>query len=409
MDAAQNTLKSIDLLAQVAEGLAQAQRSYLTADGDAPNGKLYRRYNQAEVCEDLGGINTRTLANRVAELGIDPKADGYRWSITLPQLQQLRRHVIKERWIAPLKVSPLVIAIANLKGGAGKTMTAVTSAVGLATQMKSEYRIGLIDLDPQGTGTMYLAPLFDNRTMFTVGDLMTGNYELAEGETFTDLCKNAFLPTNAPNLRVLPASVDDNLVELWMQDKTSKEGQAFNAYSVLSNIIKEVEEDFDIILIDTGPSLDYKVMNALYAANSIIIPVQAHQNDQDATSKYLRSMTRIYERLARAGHPGYDIIKLLNTRFDRRSLPEVEAVQISRQKFGPFMMNAEFVNSEAVKFCSTQLSTIYDFSAHEYPKGKVSLRNAQAEFYKVLSEIESMLLNRWGLLNAPGASIPKTV
>lgn len=399
MDAAQHTLNQIEKLACVAESLAKDRRTFLASDGDAPNGKVYRRYNQAEVCEDLEGINNRTLTNRVAELGIDPKADGYRWSITLPQLQQLRQHVLKERWVAPLKVSPLVVAIANLKGGAGKTMTTVTAAMGLASQLKSEYRVGVIDCDPQGTATMYLAPNFNSSAMLTVGDLMTEGYELEEGESYTDLCKTAFLPTNAPNLRILPASVDDNYVELWMQDQSLEHGKAFNPYNKLEQVIKAVEDDFDIILIDTGPSLDYKVMNALFAANSVIIPVQAHQNDQDATSKYLRSMTRIYERLAKAGHSGYDTIKMLTTRFDRRSMAEVQAAEINRHKFSHFMMNAEFVNSEAVKFCSTQLSTVYEFSAHEYPKGKAALRNAQAEFYKILTEIEAMLLKRWGLLD----------
>lgn len=161
-----------------------------------------------------------------------------------------------------------------------------------------------------------------------------------------------------------------------------------------------MRDEFDIILIDTGPSLDYKVMNALYAANGLIIPVQAHQNDQDATGKYLRSMTRIYERLEEAGHSGYDAIKMLVTRLDRRSQSEIQTTEIYRQKFGRFMMNAEFINSEAVKHCAIQLSTIYDFSPHEYHKGKASLRNAQSEFYRVLAEIEGMLLSHWGVLDA---------
>ena len=398
MDAGKTTLQQIEQLARVAESLSREQRNFLTEDGDAPNGKFFRNYNQPEVCEDLGGINSRTLNKRIAELGIDPKEGGARWSITLPQLQELRRHVLKDRWEAPAGVKPLVITIANLKGGAAKTMTTVTAGVGLAVQLKNEYRIGIIDCDPQGTATMYLSPQFDSNSMLTVGDLMTEGYELNEGTTYADLCNSAFLPTNVPNLRILPASVDDNYVELWMQDKSREHGQAFNPYCHLEKVVEAVSNNFDIILIDTGPSLDYKVMNALYAANSILIPVQAHQNDQDATGKYLRSMTRIYERLEAAGHKGYDNIKMLVTRFDRRSQAEVQSTEIYRQKFGYFMMNSEFINSEAVKHCSTQMSTIYEFSPHEYHKGKVSLRNAQAEFYRVLAEIEGMLLNRWGLL-----------
>lgn len=398
MDAATTTLKKIELLAQAAESLSSEQRNFLTQDGDAPNGKYYRCYNQAEVCEDLGGINSRTLNKRVTELGIDPKEGGNRWSITLPQLQQLRRHVMQEKWETPFNADPLVIAIANLKGGAGKTMTTVTAGVGLATQLRNGYRVGVIDCDPQATASMYLCSQFNSETMLTVGDLISEGYELKDGVTFGELCKNAFLPTNVPNLRILPASVNDNYVELWMQEKSRKDSQEFNPYNHLEKVIDAVKNDFDIILIDTGPSLDYKVMNALYAANSVIIPVQPHQNDQDATGKYLRFVTRIYETLEGAGHPGYDFIKLLVTRLDRRSQSEVQTTELYRHKFGRFMMNAEFINSEAVKNCSGQLSTIYDFSPHEYHKGKVSLRNAQAEFYRILAEIEGMLLDRLGLL-----------
>lgn len=394
------TLKQIELLARAAESLSVEQRTFLNQDGDAPNGKYYRRYNQSEVCDDLGGMNSRTLNKRVSELGIDPREGGARWSITLPELQLLRAHVLQNKWHRPDDVSPLVLTIANLKGGAAKTMTTVTAAVGLAAQLRNQYRIGVIDCDPQGTATMYLASTFDSETMLTSGDLITDGYELTGDRTYADLCKSAFLPTNVPNLHILPASVEDNYVELWMQDMSRQKGKEFNPYKQLEKVIDAVRDEFDIILIDTGPSLDYKVMNALYAANGLIIPVQAHQNDQDATGKYLRSMTRIYERLEEAGHFGYDAIKMLVTRLDRRSQSEIQTTEIYRQKFGRFMMNAEFINSEAVKHCAIQLSTIYDFSPHEYHKGKASLRNAQSEFYRVLAEIEGMLLSHWGVLDA---------
>lgn len=400
MDAAIPTLQQIESLARAAESLSFEQRTALNQDGDAPNGKYYRRYNRADVCEELGGMNPRTVNKRVAELGIDPKEGGYQWSITLPQLQQLRQHVFGEKAVLTTKAKPLVLAIANLKGGAGKTMTCVTSAVGLGTQMKRQYRVGIIDLDPQGTATMYTAPLFDSETMLTAGDLMTEGYELEEGQSFADMCKAAFLPTNIPNLRVLPVSVNDNYTELWMQDKSRELGQEFNPYDRLQQVIDAVQDEFDIILIDTSPSLDYKVMNGLYAANGLIIPVQAHQNDQDATGKYLRSMTRIYDRLLEAGHPGYGFIKLLISRLDRRSQSEVQIAQMYRQKFGRFMMNAEFANSEAVKNCSIQMSTIYEYSAHEYHKDKKSLRAAQADFHRILTEIELMLLSHRGELDA---------
>lgn len=408
MDATETTLQQIELLAKAAESLSAEQRTYLSQGGDAPNGKYYRCYNQTEVCEDLGGMNKRTLAKRIEELGIDPKESGARWSITLPQLQELRRYVLQGSGERPFKADPLVAAVANLKGGAGKTMTTVTAGVGLATQLKNEYRVAIIDADPQGTATMYLCGQFDNDTMHTVGDLISEQYDLSEGETFKDLCKRSFQPTNAPNLWVLPASVDDNYVELWLQEESRKKGRAFNPYNLLSKVIEAVKDDFDIILIDTGPSLDYKVMNALYAANSLIIPVQPHQNDQDATGKYLRFVTRIYKQLEGVGHTGYDFIKLLVTRLDRRSQSEVQITELYRHKFGRFMMNAEFINSEAVKHCSAQMSTIYDFSPHEYHKGKASLRNAQSEFYRVLAEIEGMLLDKRGLLGPQTQPLPKS-
>ncbi|WP_319784497.1 ParA family protein [Oceanisphaera sp. IT1-181] len=394
---ARDTLRNLEILATVAESMAKRRRSGLADGGDAPNGKEYRRYNQAEALEDLQ-INTRTLNKRCSELGIDPKDGGYRWSITLPELMKLRKVIFHDQLIVrPDNAKPLVIAISNLKGGSGKTQTAVMASTGMATQLKSGYRVALIDCDPQGTGTMYLAPSFDADNELTFGDLMTEGYELQPGQTFNDVCKAAFKKTNIPNLDLLPADVNDNYIELYLQEQTSTQGSDFNPYDKLRKVVDAVEDQYDIIFIDTGPSIDFKVMNALYAANACIIPVQAQQNDEDATSKYLGSLHRIYARLEAAGHPGWAFTKLLISRLNRRSSSELTTASRFRASFDVFMMGSDLISSEAIKFCSTQLASIYEFSASEYPKGRVSLKTVQSETEAFLNELENLLLRYWGI------------
>ena len=146
-----------------------------------------------------------------------------------------------------------VIAIANQKGGVGKTTTAVNLAACLASMGK---KILIIDVDPQGNTTSGLG-IDKRRCEKTVYDCLIGDEPMEE----------VLVPTAYENLFVCPANIDLSGAEIDLISVMGRENQ-------LKNAIKPIREDFDYIFIDTPPSLGLITINTLTAADSVLIPIQ---------------------------------------------------------------------------------------------------------------------------------------
>lgn len=252
--------------------------------------KDLRKFTRAEAFTYLD-IDAKTLDKYVATADFDPRRhEDSQWLINIEEMYQLRDLLPENlRKASKFKRSDnqkmQVIVIQNQKGGVGKTVSAATIASGLATEFHQEYRVGLIDMDGQATLSMYYAPEADLEGCLSVGDLMMNNFDLDEGETLEQVVSNAFLPTTIPNLRILPASQSDRAIEGWFHEQVF--GQKLTSpYSLLNTIINAVQDEFDIIIIDTPPSLGYATYNAYFAATSVVFPLSITENDIDATCSY---------------------------------------------------------------------------------------------------------------------------
>ena len=147
-----------------------------------------------------------------------------------------------------------VVAISNQKGGEGKTTTAVNLAASLAV---AEKRVLLIDLDPQGNASSAVGQ--------SRGHIKAGSYELLLGGV--DL-KSVVQPTELPTLQVVPASEDLAGAEIELVSVLSRE-------TVLARAFKKAALPWDYIILDCPPSLGLLTLNALVAADSVLIPMQA--------------------------------------------------------------------------------------------------------------------------------------
>ena len=146
-----------------------------------------------------------------------------------------------------------IIAIANQKGGVGKTTSAINLAASLAVL---EYKTLLVDADPQANSTSGVG--FDPRTV------KTSIYECI----INDVAPNdIILETKTPNLFLLPSHIDLVGAEIEMIQLTNRE-------HMMKQVFEKISEDFDFIIIDCSPSLGLITINALTAAHSVIIPVQ---------------------------------------------------------------------------------------------------------------------------------------
>src|SRR5687768_15096535 len=146
-----------------------------------------------------------------------------------------------------------IIAIANQKGGVGKTTTAINLAASLAVL---EYRTLLVDADPQANSTSGVG--FDPRTV------KTSIYECIINDVSA---RDIILETRTPNLSLLPSHIDLVGAEIEMIQLPNRE-------QMMKQVLEPITHDFDFIIIDCSPSLGLITINSLTAADSVIIPVQ---------------------------------------------------------------------------------------------------------------------------------------
>ncbi|MGR5070210.1 MULTISPECIES: ParA family protein [Vibrio] len=360
--------------------------------------KELRNFTRAEASTYLD-IDAKTLDKYVAAADIDPRRhEDSQWNIDIEEMYRVRdllpEALRKESKFIRSDVQKLqVIVIQNQKGGVGKTVSAATIASGLATEFHQEYRIGLIDMDGQATLSMYYAPEAELEGNLSVGDLMMRNFELDEGETFDQAVSDAFLTTTIPNLRILPASQTDRAIEGWFHEQVFGHKLA-SPYSILSDIIDAVRDEFDIIIIDTPPSLGYATYNAYFAATSVVFPLSITENDIDATCSYFSYIPQVWALLANANHEGYDFMKIMLTNH-RDSSTTTELMNSLYDNFAPYIYSKEFKHSEAVRQASSLLSTVFDMSKSEYPKSKATFQSAQQNSYEVTSQILRDIVNVW--------------
>jgi chromosome partitioning protein len=219
----------------------------------------------------------------------------------------------------PVKTAE-VIAFANQKGGVAKTTTTLNLAVAFA---ESGYRVLCIDLDPQGNLTMSQG-IDPDKVEKSLYDVLVNDMPISE-----IILKR--------EIDIAVASIDLAGAEIAMSTKIGRERS-------LEKALKEVEGDYDFVCIDTPPSLGLLTINALTAANKVIVPVQCEYLSMRGLVQLQNTLRMIQENL----NPDVRIEGILPTMLDSRTIHAKEAVEILEENFGDLVFQSRI--KKAIKF-----------------------------------------------------------
>jgi len=208
-----------------------------------------------------------------------------------------------------------VICIANQKGGVGKTTTAAALAQGLTEYQK---RILLIDWDPQASLTITFGFNPDNLKL-TGYDVLISTIKDSGNPTINDV----IVPTSNPNIDLVPANLELSQAQLDLVG-------AFSRELMLKEMLQPVRNHYDFILVDCLPSLGLLTINALSAADKVIIPLQADFLAMKGLTLLLRTIIRVKDKI----NPALEILGILFTMTSSRTLHCKEVIEVTKRAFG---------------------------------------------------------------------------
>ncbi len=255
----------------------------------------------------------------------------------------------------------MVIVIANQKGGVGKTTTAINLSAACAMQGK---KVLLIDLDPQGnTSLSFVEPTNIDQSAF---------------ELFTEVnqpLENLIYPTKVEKLEIIPSKI--NLAKL-----EAKLVGDFDAIFRLRDRIEQIRSNYDLIFIDTPPTLGLITVNALVAATYVLIPIQSSYFALEGTDDLLETIEKVRSR----PNPELELLGVVVTLFDKRTALSKDVEAQIREVFGEKAFKTVITRSVRLEESPAHKETIFSFSpkssgALEYLNlSKEVLRSVQKRF-----------------------------
>ncbi|MCP2138586.1 chromosome partitioning protein [Rhizobium sp. SLBN-94] len=358
--------------------------------------KGLRSFSLAEVADYLG-----VTQNHIKKLHLEGKGpvpattSSGRRTYTAEQMLELRHFLDKngrsdfKRYVPHRRAGePLqIVSVVNFKGGSGKTTTTAHLAQYLAL---TGHRVLAIDLDPQASLTALhgIQPELDkNPSLFE-----TLRYD-DQRKSITEIIQ----PTNFPGLDIVPANLELQEYEyqtpLAASNKSSPEGRLF--FTRISNALKEVEDRYDVVVIDCPPQLGYLTLTALTASTSVLITVHPQMLDIMSMSQFLLMLGGILESIKGAGaRVKLNWFRYLVTRYEPTDGPQAQMVGFMQAMFSKRMLQNHMLKSTAISDAGITKQTLYEVEKNQFTRSTYD--RALDCLNAVNGEITGLIHKAWG-------------
>ena len=291
------------------------------------------------------------------------------------------RDLAGTRYARPNNSKPFVIAVSNLKGGVGKTVTSVELGKKIALE---GLRALLLDFDPQGSATLISSGL--------IPDL-----ELTYEQTITDILisqpeniENVILKTHFEGFDIIPANLAIQDCDLSLPQESNNNSKTLGSpFTRLSKALKTIKSNYDVILIDCSPNVGYLTLNALIACNALIVPIPPSMNDYSSFIMYTAMLKNMFDNIP---DKSLDYFRILLTKHNgKKEALEMESVM--RTQFGGYVLSQHMCDSIEVPRAANDIGSIYDI---EKPRGsRESFNRAITHLNDVNLEVINNLKEIW--------------
>jgi chromosome partitioning protein len=350
----------------------------------------------AEVAHYLGVSPNNLKRLHLEGKGPDPLiAAGGRRFYTADQMIELRHYLDKngrsdaKNYVPQRKVDEKlqIIAVVNFKGGSGKTTTAAHLGQHLAL---TGHRVLVVDLDPQAS----LSALHGFQPEI---DRNPSVYDALRYDDERKPIQDVILKTNFPLLDIIPANLELQEYEydtpLAMQ--TSQEGKRF--FTRLGKVLSDVDERYDIVIVDCPPQLGYLTLTALTAATSVLITVHPQMLDLMSMSQFLLMLGNITKTIKKAGaNVRMDWLRYLITRYEPTDIPQAQMLGFMHSMLAEEILKSPMVKSTAISDAGLTKQTLYEVERANF--NRETYDRAIECMDAVNFEIQGLIHQAWGRL-----------
>lgn len=356
--------------------------------------KQLRKFTTGEAARLIGITDAYLRQVTLATEGLEPeKGPAGRRLFTLEQINELRRHLSRSKpsYLPHRKEGEhlQVIAVANFKGGSGKTTTAVHLAQYLALQ---GYRVLAVDLDPQAS----LSALFGYQPEFDVGDNETLYGAIRYDDAQRPLAE-IIRPTYFADLHLIPGNLElmefEHDTPKILADRHRPSDGMF--FARVANALSTVDGAYDVVVIDCPPQLGFLTLSALCAATGVLITIHPQMLDVASMSQFLHMTASLLGVVREAGgNLQYDFLRYLVTRYEPNDGPQAQVVGFLRSLFGDQVLTHAMLKSTAVSDAGLTKQTLYEVGREQFTRQTYD--RALEALDAVNGEVEAQIVRAWG-------------